>query len=305
MAVTGTFGLRLWNGTYWENPGMSGIDVDIASGRYGMIASLTSVDDTLAFSWAWGKGIWIRKGTQAGWSLIEHGAGDQIAWAEGAYWAWKSYDTLETSKSGSTWKPFTAPFHGYLHGADGQLVITDFFGSRLARKQGDAFRVDSLVGTFPSYGSYVISHPSGVMAMTSAGVFLLGTAGTYELPFAIDTTAPWIGSVLLVGNRVFATRNSGLWTTTLPTQIQAGLGPRARSLWQTRFIREGMEVNLPKSARVQFSWYDLTGARRGGSDRVLAAGKHSLLITDPSRGTKIVRIAIDGVQVENGILIVQ
>ncbi|QQS04996.1 MAG: hypothetical protein IPK50_22400 [Fibrobacterota bacterium] len=304
MAATGYFGLRLWNGIYWQDVGASGIDRDSTSGRYAMITSLTSVEDTLAFSRAWGgEGIWMRKGKQAGWSLIEHGMGNPIAWAQGAYWASGSGNTLETSKSGSVWSILQAPFNGTVHGVDGRLVIAESYGKKLARKQGDAFLVDTLAGSFGSYGSFVAAHPSGAMALTTKGAFLATNSGTYELPFDRASTSYWISGMLLVGNRLFVTHHTGMLSTTLPAPIQVGLTPRDRRSWGIHNLSRGVALDLAKPAHVEFSWYDLSGARRGGIDQVLDAGKHSLVVPANNRGTNIVRVSVDGVLSESRVLV--
>lgn len=303
MAATFDFGLRLWNGTFWQDAGMHGIDRDSLTGRYGQIGSLTSVADTLAFSWAWKDGIWMRKGKQAGWSLIEHGDGGPIAWAEGAYWTWKSTDSLETSKSGSVWKSLRAPFSGTLHGVDGQAVITQFWGKHIARLQGNNFRVDTLEEPISQLGSFVASHPSGVMAKTSGGVFLVTDSEIYKMPFPTESASNWISAMLRVGNRLFVTHSSGMLTTTLPSRIQVGLNPRDRHSWRIGNLSRGVALDLAKSARVEFSWYDLSGARRGGIDQVMEAGKHALVVPTNYRGTKIVRVSVDGVLSESRVLV--
>ncbi|MBK9575941.1 MAG: hypothetical protein IPO40_02590 [Fibrobacteres bacterium] len=303
MATTGYFGLRLWNGTYWQDAGMSGIDRDSTTGRYSMISSLTSLDDTLAFSWAWGDGIWMRKGKQAGWSLIEHGSDGQIAWANGTYWTLKSGDTLETSKSGSAWTNLKAPFNGTVHGVDGQLVVARSYGNQIARWQGNAFRVDTMDGSFGSYGSFVTAHPSGVMALTTKGAYLATNSGVYELPFEHASISYWISGLLLVGNRLFVTHDAGMLSTTLPAQIQVALQPRDRRSWGIHNLSRGVALDLAKPAHVEFSWYDLSGARRGGIDQVMEAGEHALVVPANIRGAKIVRVSVDGVLSESRVLV--
>ncbi|MBK9575940.1 MAG: hypothetical protein IPO40_02585 [Fibrobacteres bacterium] len=303
MAATGYFGLRLWNGSHWQDPGMSGIDRDSISGRYVMISNLASVEDTIAFSWAWGDGIWMRKGKAAGWSLVEHGTGGPIAWAEGAYWTWKATSTLESSRSGSLWSASQAPFGGTLHDVDGKLVIAELYGNRLARMQGGAFLVDTLVGSFGSYGSFVGMHSEGVVAMTNTGVFVVAKKGVFQLPFEVKPDGNWISGMLLVGNRLFVTHTSGLLTTSLPSEIQVALQPRDRRSWSIGSLARGMEVELAKSARVEFAWYDLSGARRGGIDQNLDPGKHSLVVPANTRGAKIVRVSVDGVLSESRVLV--
>ncbi len=283
-AATLYTGVREFNGKSWIDAGNGGLPADVG------LFQLEGKGDTLATVADWGYvGVWIQPSEGAKWEQISSSIGGwspSLAWTDSGLYASQN-DSVWIYQQGASWK-LADPSSLAPYSVGGKLAYVTRSGSSSPsiRRPGSQVK-EPMKGTVYN-GSVLASHGSDLLALTDQGLNVFGNQTSF-LPLPVQMSN-WIGSVQVVGDRVFVGTISGLWTTDLPS---AGIGVHPRSaLAGPRSVRGGIEVVLDRNQSVQIDWLDAAGRTCASVHQDVAAGRHILSPKTPLHGFLWARVKV-------------